>query len=574
MSNTGEKFERLDYNTFLSVLANYKSTSSNSKLCFILGAGASVMSGIPSGGTFAKKWRDELLADPNRKTKIQAFIDKHTITNANVGEFYCELYDLRFEGAKWQGIEYLNKEMKGREPSYGYTVLSQILTHSNSNIVITTNFDNLVEKSLYIYTEKQPLMLGHEMMAAFAKESPDTPLIIKIHRDLFFKPFNTEDETADLQKSWKGALERLLANRIAIVIGYGGNDGSLMKFLNNISGPEEIYWCDRSEPNAKVLGLLNNKGVTAHYIEINGFDELMFDISNAWKLERLNDEIIEVAKDRAEVYRKKVEDLTSRLSKEGSPEQQERVKQFVENPKSWWDYELKVRATENKDKKEKIYNEGLKSFPNSPELNGNYAFFLQYTHKDYDAAERYYKKALELDPNQANSNNNYAVFLLYIRKDYDAAEKYYKKALELEPNQANIIVNYASFIQFILKGYDTAEKKYEKALELEPDDADYNGNYASFLLAQGKKDTAKPYLNKAFEKCTENQLQIELWFYRYAHYLEYFEEAHKKLIELIEQGIRSPYWNFEDNIKQAEKDGHPNVKELKRLAKIITEVKI
>ena len=109
-------------------------------------------------------------------------------------------------------------------------------------------------------------------------------------------------------------------------------------------------------------------------------------------------------------------------------------------------------------------------------------------------------------------------------------------------------------------------------MELDPNNANTNGNYAGFLLAQGKKATATPYLDKGYENCEINSILIELWFYRYAHYLEYLEEAHKKLMELIEQGIRSPHWSFDDNIAQAEKDGHPNVEDLKRLAKIITEV--
>lgn len=538
MGNAEEKFERLEYNNFLSVLANFKKTSSTSKLCFILGAGASVSSGIPSGSSFARRWRDELINDGLRKNEIETLVQEKGITDDNIGEFYCDLYDLRFKGAKWQGIEDLNRNMKAKEPGFGYTVLAQILTQPHSNVVITTNFDNLVEKSLYIYTEKQPLMLGHEMMAGFAKESTDVPLIIKIHRDLFFKPFNSGSDTAHLQKAWQDALGRLLANRIAIVIGYGGNDGSLMNFLEKISGPEELYWCDKNEPNEKVLHLLESKSDNAHLIEIDGFDELMFDISTVWQLEKLNDEIVEVAEKRAENYRKTVGKLAERLSKEGSPEQKERVKQFVEDAKSWWDYELKVQATENVDLQEKIYNEGIKKFHNSPELNGNYAIFLKTIRKNYDEAEKYYKKALELDPNGADYNGNYATFLHDIRKSYDEAEKYYKKALELDPDGAN-----------------------------------KNGNYASFLLVKGLKDKATSYLEKAFELCTTDTLLIELWYYRYAHYPEFLNEAHNRILELLESGVRSPGWNFDDNIKLAEKESHPNVEELKRLAKIITEVK-
>ena len=111
----------------------------------------------------------------------------------------------------------------------------------------------------------------------------------------------------------------------------------------------------------------------------------------------------------------------------------------------------------------------------------------------------YYRKALELDPNHANINGNYAIFLQTIRKDYDQAEIYYRKALELDPNDANINGNYALFLNNIRKDYDQAEIYYRKALELDPNHTNNNGNYAGFLLAQGKQESASPYLEKALQ---------------------------------------------------------------------------
>ena len=41
--------------------------------------------------------------------------------------------------------------MTDKEPSFGYSVLAQILAGTRHNVVITTNFDNLVVDALSFY---------------------------------------------------------------------------------------------------------------------------------------------------------------------------------------------------------------------------------------------------------------------------------------------------------------------------------------------------------------------------------------------------------------------------------------
>jgi hypothetical protein len=63
------------------------------------------------------------------------------------------------------------------------------------------------------------------------------PLIAKIHRDLLLEPINTPEGTARLADGWNRALKELLGYYTPIVIGYGGNDGSLMDFLTSLELP-------------------------------------------------------------------------------------------------------------------------------------------------------------------------------------------------------------------------------------------------------------------------------------------------------------------------------------------------
>ena len=222
------------------------------------------------------------------------------------------------------------------------------------------------------------------------------------------------------------------------------------------------------------------------------------------------------------------------------------------------------------DQAEHYYKKALKLDPKDANNNGNYALFLNKVRKLYDQAELYYKKALELNPNHANTNGNYAIFLTDIRKDHDQAEQYYKKALEFEPNHANNNGNYAIFLTIIRKDYDQAERYYKKALEFDPNEAVYNGNYAGFLLAQGRKQEALAYLEQAEKLSGRRDLDLELTFYRLAHFPDSYADSKARILELLAEGIRSVGWDFSANIARAEQDGCEYVDELRELAQRIT----
>ncbi|MBL0235584.1 MAG: hypothetical protein IPQ02_02915 [Saprospiraceae bacterium] len=79
----------------------------------------------------------------------------------------------------------------------------------------------------------------------------------------------------------KNALIPILRNFNLLVIGYGGNDGSLMDYLNSIESQNRkaIYWCIRNddEINNKINNLLGEKDFL---VKIKGFDELMISLND------------------------------------------------------------------------------------------------------------------------------------------------------------------------------------------------------------------------------------------------------------------------------------------------------
>ncbi len=477
------------------------------KFAFILGAGASVSSGIPAASTLVREWvallyernRDKHKYKDEKEWAESADFPIHGFELNNAAKHYSQVYDECFRDDRDLGFYTLEESMRGARPHIGYSILAKILVDTDHKVVITTNFDDLVAQALLTYTGESPLVCGHESLAGFVRANPRRPLIAKIHRDLLMAPKSSEDDVKTLPDEWRRALNDLFNVYIPVVIGYGGNDGSLMGFLESLDVPQGnrgIYWCYHEKsglPDAPTQKLV--KKLNGVFIPIAGFDELMVLLGAALDVPILHGAILEEAEERAKWYREEYEKLLKKV-KESKPREDanapnplvDAMVSMATREKNWWGWQQQINAEPDPDKQDAMYRAGLENFPGSPELTTYYASFLQDIRKDYDAAERLYKRALELDPNHAIIAGNYALFLQVIRKDYDEAERLYKRALELDPNHAGVTGNYASFLKVIRKDYDEAERLYKRALELDPNRAGVTGNYASFL-----KDIRKDY---------------------------------------------------------------------------------
>lgn len=555
---------------------------------FVLGAGASVSSGIPAGFTLAKGWLEELHA--------RCCLDGATfkdwvasggsgisgLTMETIAQQYPKIFEKRFGRDPECGFAALEQLMDRAEPNLGYSLLAEIIDKTRHKVVITTNFDNLVADALAIHASKPPLIVGHESLAGFARPRLRRPLVAKIHRDLMLNPKNDSEGVDHLEKGWAEALKPLLQSFTPLFIGYGGNDGSLMHFLNQLpdhSLPGRPIWCKRKDtllPNMVQEFLKNHNGIIC---TIAGFDEFMFPLVGTllpeFDLSGHCSHVEDLGKSRAEKLRKQAENIQQVHTGKGGEGVEKEIRQnladSLKNEADWWTWEMRARGEQNPEKRDAIYCEALKVLPDSADLVGNYSIFLQNVCKDHDAAEIFFKKALELDPNHARHTSNYAIFLGNVRKDYDAAEILYKKALGLDPNYANNTSNYAVFLKNVRKDYNAAEILYKKALELAPNHPAHTGNYCQFLLTKGEKTKGRELLDQAFAlNPTNPALLAELWFYRLAHFAVEYPQAEQQIRNLLASGALSEGWDFRDNIARAEADGHPNVPLLRELANAIS----
>ncbi|WP_047302163.1 tetratricopeptide repeat protein, partial [Pseudomonas fluorescens] len=431
------------------------------------------------------------------------------LTLQNAAEHYPQIFERRFEGDREAGYAELEAAMEGKSPSLGYSLLAEVIQHTRHKVVVTTNFDNLVADALAMHAHQSPLVVAHESLAGFVRPQLRRPLVAKIHRDLYLHPINDPAGVSTMEQGWKIALKKLFQYFTPVVVGYGGNDGSLMNMLMGLDRGDiagRMIWCYRegSPPPEKALSVLEkHKGVL---VKIPGFDQFMLQLAaklvSDFDVAAIAERTAKLGQERAVRYRDQAEKL-SESSVGGSLVEQRTgaiLTQSVRSGQSWWAWDIQARAEPDLEKRKSIYLEGIKQFPNSPEIIGNYALFLNKKLFDFNEAEKMYNTALAIDSTNIPALGNYADFLAQMRGDLDTAEELYKKAFELDPTNITYTEAYASFLATERKDLDQAESIYKKALEIDPRNASLIGDFAGFLYEHREDlDAAEAAYKRALE---------------------------------------------------------------------------
>ncbi len=332
-TQTVEASKGLTLIRFKEFLQNFHDTdqySSDRSFCFIIGSGAAATAKIPSGLSLVNRWLVELhdmddgaekrLLPPHAEIETYAdallegeverlkmwsekrFAGLKDYTFADRARFYGQIYKARFESEPVLGQQFLRTLIHQRKPSIGYHLLARILNRTRHNVVITTNFDRLVEDSIAI-TEKEAVQsYGHTELAAFVQSRPKHPVVAKIHGDIMLQTYNATEELEKLDEHWKVSLKSLFLTYTPIVIGYGGNDPGFMRFLLDEMktwDPERrCYWfvrkARRFDRIPYCVELADVKALRV--VECPGFTELMLKLNEIFNLKPLHEELQDQAK--------------------------------------------------------------------------------------------------------------------------------------------------------------------------------------------------------------------------------------------------------------------------------------
>jgi Tfp pilus assembly protein PilF len=523
------------------------------KFVWVLGAGASYASGIPLGSQLVDEWLKELhLREDREGTPLSEWATDVRLGIKNFdfeqrASFYPRIYERRFREYPDEGYAYLESVMSGKDPSPGYSVLASALALDppRHNVVITTNFDNLVADALSIYTDTFPFVAGHESLTSFVRVSMRRPLICKIHRDLLLGPQNDSRSLKRLHDAWGTALRALFQHYTPVFIGYGGNDDTLMDLLESFQPADikgELIWCyyEQQKPSERIGDVVTE--LNGILVPAPDFDLLMILLGERMEIKLLDEEIGRRSTKRTKKYRERIQELDTVKH----PSVTKALAATFDRSGGWWAWYRKAEAEQDLERREIVYRQGLIHCPKSAELHGSFANFLNFFLHKADEAELEYQRALDLDPNNPAITGNYANFMIDVRKNPDEAERLYRLGLESDPKNADNIGNYAAFVSDVRKNPEEAELLYRRALELNPKQADNNSNYVGFLIGQNRLDEALERLEiaTALNDNKQNQLAAELALYSAILFRLRGQDdssSVRKLRELLSKGFtRSP----------------------------------
>lgn len=502
----------------------YDGYHAGERYCFILGAGASRSSGIRTGEQLMREWHtfllergEDYICESAEDAGLALEEYEHLLSpDAKLNnKDYFTLYDLRFAGQASAAYDALEREMEGKQPGFGYYPLSMLLTNTENKLVITTNFDSLIEDAIYIYTHKHPLVVGHESLAGFIGNNVRRPVIAKVHRDLFFSPMSRNQDMQALAEGWKKPLGNALQRYIPIVIGYAGGDRTLMTLLSKMK-LKNIYWCYVGrKPDDDICSVVEkNQG---YLVRILGFDEIMFQLAERFEQEiSFGDPrrgIEKQANERCKKYQQGYKRVQRRYEEK---EQNETTGDTVGMGQALDKFKLRQIPEEiiNKDLKETIidaktkvrrghYQEAVNIYSKCIEDHSTLALlyelrgFAYYKLGQYENDFLDMTEAIKLEPNNAEYYDGRGV-TLHMMGRYDEAISDESKAIELEPENAEYY--YGRGVTFYAMGqYDDAIADMSKAIELEPDNAEYYYSRSVMLHKVERYEEVLANENKAIE---------------------------------------------------------------------------
>lgn len=240
------------------------STQADLHFAFFLGAGCSTSSGIPTAGELVRRhWLPQLrtLRSPG-EGDLDAWA-KTEFPDYDPGQpalIYGQVVERLFLQPEEAQRE-IERLCHGKFPSAGYAAMACLMAGFSGlfNVALTTNFDDLLQDALYLFTPSRPLVIEHESMARYIRPTRTRPLVVKLHGDQRLAPKNTQEETRRLEEQIEAEVHTLLHDRGLIFTGYGGHDRSIHGMLEHLpqeAVPLGVYWVNPEPPPEEMAAWL------------------------------------------------------------------------------------------------------------------------------------------------------------------------------------------------------------------------------------------------------------------------------------------------------------------------------
>jgi mannose-6-phosphate isomerase-like protein (cupin superfamily)/hypoxanthine phosphoribosyltransferase len=187
----------------------------------ILGAGASVSSGVPSWADLAHGLCRELGLEDMEANPIEGVMSYFgSETTGHLSRYH-----------------HLEPYLSGKKPSSGYMHLAHLAREGFVRVILTTNWDSLVEEALHRVLPAERIKtyvrgeVSDEVIARVLETNTRGPTVVKLHGDLAARLFfMTPKETGEFHPNLVAALHRLM-DGLVMMVGQSAQDIDLLGTL-------------------------------------------------------------------------------------------------------------------------------------------------------------------------------------------------------------------------------------------------------------------------------------------------------------------------------------------------------
>ncbi|MDT0358160.1 SIR2 family protein [Herbaspirillum huttiense F1] len=292
VGSTAGDIPRLTIDAFVRSI----SVNRNRPTIILLGAGASITSGMPSAQRCIWEWKKEIFVTKNpslqdsvselslqgTKKIIQRWLDQSGLYPPEGAPEEYSFYALECYPTALDRSAFFHKFIAESKPHVGYQLLALLGGAGAVRSIWTTNFDNLAARSLSA-ANVVCVEVGIDTQQRTSRAHGNNEVrLLALHGDFRYDKLKNTNDELRAQETWLGTeLIREIQNYDLIVVGYSGRDQSLMDVLGQAYRTSErrLYWCGfGDEPSEEVKILLRTipaEKQSAFYIASAGFDDLI-----------------------------------------------------------------------------------------------------------------------------------------------------------------------------------------------------------------------------------------------------------------------------------------------------------
>lgn len=191
-----------------------------------------------------------------------------------------------------------------------------------------------------------------------------------------------------------------------------------------------------------------------------------------------------------------------------------------------------------------------------------------------DEAERLWRLSVAVDTHNVWNLFRFGYFMEVVRQDAIEAEHLYRRVLEIDLCHVMAMERLALVLLYFGGRQVEVINLYRRILACDQKRENSKANLACLLIGQGGEDEAHDVIERVFAEASAQTAQsviLECWFYRYAVFPDWRDQAEGEILYLLADGIRSPGWDLSAVVARALELGHPDPDRLRDFADRISQ---